>query len=136
MGLALENQPTYVVSSDLIISSEIIDLLDNSNPNCILTSNRENREPNSLNCNVKKNIVSQIYQGHRQNGDDPEAVGVYKITNISLLEIWKKNCLKHKTLFAGQNLNFDITKIYSVDKQNYRLDEINTVLDFMNILRD
>ena len=44
LGLALENQPTYVVSSDLIISTEIIDLLDSSNPNCILTSNRENRE--------------------------------------------------------------------------------------------
>jgi len=136
LGLAIDNEPCYVISSDLIISSEIIDLLDDAEGNCVLTSNRENRELNSLNCKINSNNkISQIYQGFCQNDSDPEAVGVYKITDLQILELWKKNCLRHGNLFAGQNLNFDFSPIYSIDKQNYRLDEINTVIDFLNLLK-
>ena len=49
--------------------------------------------------------------------------------------IWKKNCLKHNNLFVGQNLPLDIGSIYSVDKQNFRLSEINTVNDMLNLTK-
>jgi len=135
LGLALDENPCYVLSSDLIISNEIIAKLENSHPNSILTSNRENREMNSLNCNIDDDFrILNIYQGVRKKNNDPEAIGVYKISDKKVLRKWKKNCLLHGNLFAGQNLPFGIEPIFSVDKEKYRLDEINTVIDMLNII--
>ena len=135
LGLALDENPSYVLSSDLIISKNIISKLENSAPNCILTSNRENREMNSLNCSIdNQNKILSIYQGARKKNNDPEALGVFKISTKKVLRKWKKNCLIHGNLFAGQNLPFDIESIIAIDKENYRIDEINTVLDMLNII--
>ena len=135
LGLALNDEPCYVVSSDLFIAPEIIKILEDAEPNCILTENRENRELNSLNCKIVKNRqIDEIYQGPRRNINDPEAIGVYKISDKDLLQSWKKNCLRYGNLFAGQNWRFDMSCVYSVDKENYRLDEINTVFDYLNLI--
>ena len=135
LGLGLNDEPCYVVSSDLFIAPEIIKILEDAEPNCILTENRENRELNSLNCKIVKNRqIDEIYQGPRRNINDPEAIGVYKISDKDLLQSWKKNCLRYGNLFAGQNWRFDMSCVYSVDKENYRLDEINTVFDYLNLI--
>ena len=137
LGLALDENPCYVLSSDLIISNDIITKLENSHPNSILTSNIENREMNSLNCNIDDDYrISNIYQGARKKNNDPEAIGVYKISNEQVLRKWKKNCLLHGNLFAGQNLPFGIESIFAIDKENYRVDEINTVIDMLNIIKN
>jgi choline kinase len=135
LALALDEKPCYVLSSDLIISKEIILKLDNASPDCVLTANNENRSLTALNCSVDENKkIDKIYQGPRSNSNDPEAVGVYKISNSLILQKWKKNCFKHNNLFVGQNLPFAIEPIYSLDKGNHRLSEINTVLDMLNII--
>jgi len=136
LGLALNDEPCFVISGDLFVDHELVNLIKKAEPNCILTGNRENRELNSLNCAISGDrVIHEIYQGPRRNNNDPEAIGVYKISNRDLLQNWRKNCIRHGNLFAGQNLRFDLSPVFSVDKGNYRLDEVNTVLDYLNIIK-
>ena len=135
LGLALNGDPCYVLSSDLFVSQETIKILKDAKPNCILTENKENRELNSLNCMIKNdNQIAEIYQGPRRNIQDPEAIGIYKISDKNILESWKINCLRYGNLFAGQNLRFDLSFVYSVDKGSYAFNEINTVYDYINLI--
>ncbi|MCK4664964.1 MAG: hypothetical protein KAT68_18990 [Bacteroidales bacterium] len=136
LGLALNEEPSIIISSDFIIHEDLITAMNNFKPNCILTENRDNRQLNSLNCDVLVDSkIEEIYQGPLRNNKDPEAIGIYKISDKKLLRIWKKNCLTHGNLFAGQNLNFDISPIYSFDMGSYNFHEINTVLDYLNLIK-
>lgn len=134
-GLAVSEEPCYVVSCDLFIDEGIVRILDQAEPNCILTENRDNRQLNALHCSVADDRrITEIYQGDVHKKEDPEAIGIYKISDKQLLRDWKKKCMLHSNLFAGQNLSFSICPIYSVDKGNCRFDEINTVMDYMRVL--
>ena len=136
LSLALNDESCYVLSSDFFIDAEIIKLLENAEPNCVLTENRDNRQLNSLNCSILENRqIAEVYQGAVRKKEDPEAIGIYKISDKQLLREWKKKCIQHSNLFAGQNLNFDICPIYSVDKGKYRFNEINNVMDYMRLLK-
>ena len=44
----------------------------------------------SINVNIEDNKINSIYSGLSQN-NDPELLGVYKISNSSLLKEWKRN---------------------------------------------
>jgi len=137
LGLAVNEEPCYVVSCDLFIDEGIIKMLEQAEPNCILTENSENRQLNSLNCSISGNRqIVEIYQGAVRSKKDPEAIGVYKISDKRLLREWKKKCMQHSNLFAGQNLPFDICPVYSVDKGKYRFEEVNTVMDYMRVLEN
>jgi len=135
LSLAINEEPCYVVSCDLFIDEGIIKMLEQAEPNCILTENRDNRQPNALNCSISDDRqITEIYQGDIHKKDDPEAIGVYKISDKRLLREWKKKCIHHSNLFVGQNLPFDICPVYSVDRGKYRLEEINTVMDYMRAM--
>lgn len=137
LGLAINEEPCYVVSCDLFIDEGIIKMLEQAEPDCILTENSENRQLNSLNCSISGNRqIVEIYQGAVRSKKDPEAIGVYKISDKRLLREWKKKCMQHSNLFAGQNLPFDICPVYSVDKGKYRFEEVNTVMDYMRVLEN
>lgn len=137
LSLAINEEPCYVVSCDLFIDEGIIKMLEQAEPNCILTENSENRQLNSLNCSISGNRqIVEIYQGAVRSKKDPEAIGVYKISDKRLLREWKKKCMQHSNLFAGQNLPFDICPVYSVDKGKYRFEEVNTVMDYMRVLEN
>ena len=51
LGMALSDEPCYVVSSDYIISRDIVTLLD-SHENSALVQYSENRSVRSLNCKI------------------------------------------------------------------------------------
>lgn len=137
LGLAINEEPCYVVSCDLFIDEGIIKMLEQAEPDCILTENSENRQLNSLNCSISGNRqIVEIYQGAVRSKKDPEAIGVYKISDKRLLREWKKKCMQHSNLFAGQNLPFDICPVYSVDKGKYRFEEVNTVMDYMRAMEN
>ena len=133
--LALNGEPCYVTSCDLFVDPEIIRMLKDAESDCILTENSENRQLNSLNCSIAQDRqIVEIYQGSVRSKKDPEAIGIYKITNKSLLSVWKKKCMQYGNLFAGQNLPFDVCNIYSVDKGKYRFHEVNTVMDYIRLI--
>ena len=135
LGLALNDEPCYVASSDLFIDKEIFKILDKAEPDCVLTENREDRILTSLNCSLEGRRITEIYQGEVRSHQDPESVGVYKVTDRTLLRLWKRNCLRHTNLFAGENLPLkEEAPIYSVDVGPYSLEHINTPLDYIKLI--
>ena len=135
LGLALNDEPCFVVSSDLFMDKEIFTMLDEAEPDCVLTENSEDRVLASLNCSLEGRRIREIYQGEVRSHEDPESLGVFKMTDRNLLRLWKRNCLRHTNLFIGQNLSFnEEIPIYSVDIGRYNLDEINTPLDYIKLI--
>lgn len=135
LSLALTEDECYVVSSDFLFDPELIAKMDESEPDCVLTENRENRSLTALNCVVVDGTIREIYQGPIRSADDPEAIGVYKISSPEVLNKWKMNCREHGNLFNGQNLPFkDFDNICSLSKGKSRYYEVNTPLDYINLI--
>jgi len=135
LGLALNDEPCFVVSSDMFIDKEIFKMMEDAEANCVLTENSEERVLASLNCSLEDRKITEIYLGEVRTRQDPEAVGVYKITDSNLLSIWRHNCLRHTNLYQGQNLPLnEEAPVYSVDIRKYNLDEINTPLDYIKLI--
>ena len=135
LGLALSDEPCFVVSSDMFIDKEIFKMMEDAEANCVLTENSEERVLASLNCSLEDRRIQEIYQGEVRTRQDPEAIGVYKITDSNLLSIWRHSCLRHTNLFHAQNLPLnEETSVYSVDIGSYNLDEINTPLDYIKLI--
>lgn len=136
LSLALSDEPCYVISGDLIIEPELIRYLDNSGPNIALSQVRGNRTMSALNLSIdEENIIKKVYQGKLQNYEDPESLGVFKITCPRLLKTWLHNCRKNSNLFVGQNLQYNSnTPVKAIDIGNHSMDEINTPMDFIRLI--
>jgi len=134
LSLAIDDTPSVVISGDLFIDLSIKEYIYNSPDNCVFTQFKENRQLSALNCIVRDNMVKELYQGSIRSVDDPEAVGIYKIFDKSLLRQWKNNCVSFGNLFVGQNLQFDLIPIYSQEIENGLVAEINTVFDYLNLI--
>jgi choline kinase len=136
LSLAISDEPCYVISGDLFIQPELIQLLEESGPNVILTQNRENRTMSALNVSMDENRrINEVYQGKLLNISDPEAVGIFKISSPDLLKEWHRNCRKYRNLFVGQNLPYNTSRpITAIDVDKHRLCEINTPMDYIRLL--
>jgi hypothetical protein len=75
-----------------------------------------------------------MYMGEERY-QDPEALGIYKICDTQLLRQWKKNCSMNKNVFAGLNLPVENGKVIAVDKKDINFHEINTPLDYLNLIK-
>lgn len=135
LGLALDDTPSYVISGDLLIDKNTVKKLERFEGNCVLTELTANRRLTSLNCNIKNNEIIEIYQGPLRDICHPEAHGFFKIIDTNMLRSWKKSCLSHSNLFAGQTLPITFGKLYAVDKEDTRLDEVDSVLDYIRLTR-
>ncbi len=135
LALTITEEPCYVISSDLFIDPELIRMMDDAEPNSILTYNTENRILSALNCVIEENVVKEIYQGAVRSLHDPEAIGIYKISDESIIREWKRKSTQYSNLFIGQNLPFEIdVPILSIDKGEYRVEEVNTPIDYINMI--
>ena len=136
LNLSLNDEPCYVISGDLFIEPELVTMLENSGPNLVLTKNRESRSLSALNVSTDNNgYIQELYQGKLREPNDPEAIGIYKISSPEILKKWRRNCREYGNLFAGQNLPYDLkTPVVNVDIQGHRLDEINTPMDYIRLL--
>ena len=136
LSLALSDEPCYVISGDLFIQPELINFLDKSGSDIVLTQNRENRTMSALNVSMDENqIIKEVYQGKLLDPSDPEALGIFKITSPNILKEWSRNCRKYRNLFVGQNLPYNIMdSIKALDISNHRICEINTPLDYIRLL--
>lgn len=136
LNLSLNDEPCYVISGDLFIEPELVTMLENYGPNLVLTKNRESRSLSALNVSTDNNgYIQELYQGKLRKPNDPEAIGIYKISSPEILKKWRRNCREYGNLFAGQNLPYDLkTPVVNVDIQGHRLDEINTPMDYIRLL--
>ena len=136
LSLAITEEPTFVISGDLMIEPNLIKAMKDSGPNIVASRIRDSRTIGALNMKIENNIISEVYEGKLRDINDPEAVGIYKITSSSILRSWKKKCIENKNLFIGQNLPFQLsdTPIESFDIGDFRFDEVNNPLDYIKLL--
>lgn len=132
LSLALNGKPCFVLSSDLIMDKEIISMMDKDN--CVLVGDTENRTPSSINCTLKEGKIVKMKIGEGRE-DGPEMLGIIKITDNDILHDWKKACQDNPSTFAGLNLPFQEHDILAINKKNRFLHEINTPLDYINLLK-
>lgn len=136
LGLALDEEPTYVVSGDIFFEKSLIYRLDQLGPNLVLTENRENRALSAIHCVLRADgSVVSTYQGPVQDIANPEAIGLFKISDGETLRQWKRLCVKHGNLFVGQVLPCNEVPIYAVDKADAAFDEINSPNDYLRLIK-
>lgn len=137
LGLALTEEPTYVVSGDIFIERRLIERLDQEAPDLVLTSQREKRSLTAVHCVLDgEGRVIELYQGPVRDMMHPESVGLFKISSHDVLRQWRRRCIEHSNLFAGQLLPCDPPRVKSVLLGEDELFfEVNTPTDYMELIR-
>lgn len=136
LGLALGDEPTYVVSGDIFVDRALIQRLDRAAPDLALTSDREKRSLTAIHCVTDaEGGIKETYQGPVRDMAHPESVGLFKISSPTLLRTWQRRCLQHANLFAGQLLPCQEGPIESVRLHDDELfHEVNTPTDYLELL--
>lgn len=136
LGLALTEEPCYVLSSDLVFEPALVEELEKAPPDLVLTERRENRILSSVHCALDGSRVRELYVGPLRTASDPEAIGVFKISDPALLAGWRRNCLRHTNLFVGQNLPVAVGRapVESHDLGSHLFYEINDPVDYLRAL--
>lgn len=135
LGLALNDEPAYVVSGDIFVAPELVQRLERGGPDLVLASDREKRSLSAIHCVLDENQeVIETYQGPVRSMAHPEAVGIFKISSPDVLRAWRKRCMEHSNLFAGQLLPCDQAPI-GIEKLGDELFfEINTPVDYLELI--
>ena len=135
LGLALDEEPTYVVSGDIFFGRDLVEHLDSLGPDLVLTENRENRALSAVHCALRDDgSVAETYQGPVRDASHPEAIGLFKVSDAETLRRWKTLCVAHGNLFVGQTLPCDGARIRSAPRGDFAFHEINTPTDYLRLL--
>ncbi|MDA9356683.1 hypothetical protein N8376_06070 [Flavobacteriaceae bacterium] len=135
LSLALTSEPCYVISSDFLIDIEKAkSLLENDN--YALIKNSESRRLSSLNVKLdtSNSSIIDVYRG-KSYKNDPEILGVFKISDPDILRLWKKNGIENPNSYAGETLPIQGNKISTLTIDNDIITEINTPEDYINFLK-
>ena len=137
LGLALSEEPCYVIHSDFFITKSIKEKLNSIESNCAVTLSRDSRTSSSINCIIKDRKITKVYQGDLLSPNDPELIGIYKFTQTTFLRDLKRNCLDNKNLFLGQNLPISKNnEIFEVSGNDLGISIIKTPLDYINYVKE
>lgn len=137
LALALDDSPCYVVPGDVFINNKLVIRLDVAGENLALTKMSENRVPSSIHCiTTSEDNIAELYQGPVRSNNHPETTGVFKLSDVTALRAWKKACTQQGNLFSGQVLPLKHVPIKSVDIGNDPMWEINTPVDYINLIHD
>jgi hypothetical protein len=113
----------------------LIDQLDVLDKNIIVTERRENRTLSAVHCVLNEDDeVVETYQGEVKNVNNPEAIGLFKISDTEILKKWKYTSIKYGNLFVGQTLPCSIGSIKSIPLDEHSFIEINTVDDYLRLI--
>ncbi|MDE7065988.1 MAG: NTP transferase domain-containing protein [Desulfovibrionaceae bacterium] len=136
LGLALTEEPCFVVSGDLFFCPSLIRQLEEMPGNVAVTTLRENRPLSAINCVMRNGRIEEAYMGHLRNAAHEEALGLFKIVDPDLLRTWKDRCLKYGNMFAGMALPFEefFSPVTTLPLGREPFFEVNTVDDYLRLL--
>lgn len=134
LSLALDDRPTLVVSSDLFFDADMVELIEQSPADAVFVQRAENKQAHSVRCAHDNGVATALYLGEPRRQEDCETIGIYKVSDPSVLRTWKRACAQNRSVFAGINLPLDAVPIAAVDKGNRFLHEVNTHLDYLNLI--
>lgn len=135
LALALDERPALVLSSDLFMADAIARRLIEGPPNLVLTRQRENRPQNGLNLKLNRDgTLARVYRGTPESPHDPEAPGIFKISDPTLLRLWKRGASDHGNLFALETLPLDREPLHTVDVGDDPFHEVNGPADYLALM--
>jgi choline kinase len=135
LALALDERPALVLSSDLFMADAIAQRLLNGPENVVLTRARENRPQNGLNLRLNGDgTLAKVYRGTPERPHDPEAPGVFKISDPTLLRLWKRSASDNGNLFALETLPLDREPLHTVDVGGDFFHEVNSPTDYLALI--
>ena len=134
LSLALDDRPAVVVSGDLFFDADLVELIEGAPGDAVLVQRSENKQAHSVRCTSDGQRVTDLYLGEPRKPTDTETIGIYKASNPSLLRAWKRACAQNRSVFCGINLPIADTAVAAVDKGELFLHEVNTHLDYLNLL--
>jgi choline kinase len=135
LSLALTDEPCYVISSDFLIDIvKVKKLLSGNNYSIIKKS--ESRRLTSLNAKINSDSskIIEVYRGKSYN-NDPEILGIFKLSDPKILRLWKRNCIMEPNSYAGETLPYKENNISTVYLENEAITEINTPEDYINFIK-
>ena len=132
LSLAIEDEPCYIISSDFLLDMGIIDELD-SGANYAAIREVENGNLNSLNVVQKEGYLTEVYKGKSKN-NDPELIGLFKISDSEMLREWKRRCILNPNAFAGECLPVNMCKIPTHKLSSQFIYEINVPEDYISFI--
>ena len=133
LSLALTDEPCYVISSDFLIEKEFFKKVLFKDNSCVIKYS-ESRRLTSLNSRINTDLskVIEVYRGKSYN-NDPELLGIFKVSDKNLLRLWKRNSIMNPNLYAGETLPYD--DIYTLSIEDNVITEINTPEDYINFIK-
>lgn len=137
LALALDDRPTYVVSGDIFLSSDLVQRLDSESDDLVLTSDREKRSLTAIHCVLddKKTEFQKPIRGRLGTCDILNQLACLRSLS-SLLREWRRRCLLHSNLFVGQLIPCDVTHVSSVRISDEFFYEINTPTDYVELIEE
>ncbi len=133
LSLALDERPCVVVSGDLFFDADLVRLIENAPANAVFVQRSENKAAHSVRCSGDP--VSALYLGEPRSTTDTETIGIYKVSDPALLRTWKRACAQNRAVFCGINLPIADAPFAAVDKGDLFLHEVNTHLDYVNLIK-
>jgi choline kinase len=135
LALAIDDRPCVVVSGDLFFDAELVKLIANAPGDVVFVQRSENKQAHSVRCSADAGRVTDLYLGEPRKPTDTETIGIYKATDAALLRNWKRACMQNRSVFCGVNLPISESKLAAVDKGDLFLHEVNTHLDYLNLIQ-
>ncbi len=135
LGLALDERPSLVVSSDLFFDEPMVELIAASPPNAAVVVRSENKRVQSVRGRLEGAIVTETYLGEPRDPGDVETTGIYKVSDADLLREWKRRCARNRGAFAGLTLPLEGRNVHAVDTRELFLHEVNDPFDYLALIR-
>lgn len=134
LSLALNEEPSIIIESDFFIDEQLKNEFA-SKHEFVVIKKSESKSLNSFKAVIKENCVTGVYSGKSKN-NDPELLGVFKVSNIETLREWKKNGIQNPHQYIGESFPYETSDIPFIEVSGKSITEINTPIDFINFIKN
>jgi len=134
LSLALNEEPSIVIESDFFID-ELLKKEFDSKDEFVVIKKSESKSLNSFKAVVNENCVTGVYSGKARN-NDPELLGLFKVSNSETLREWKKNGIQNPHQYIGESFPYKSSSISFIEVFSKSITEINTPTDFINFIKN
>lgn len=134
LSLALNEEPSIVIESDFFIDEQLKNEFA-STDEFVVIKKSESKSLNSFKAVMKENRITGVYSGKSKN-NDPELLGVFKVSNIETLREWKKNGIQNPHQYIGESFPYETSTIPFIEVRGKSITEINTPTDFINFIKN
>lgn len=133
LSLALDEKPSIIIESDFFIDEKLKEEFA-ENDEFVVLKKSESKSLTSFKALINEdNQITGVYSGKSKN-NDPELLGLFKVSNIETLRKWKKNGIQNPHQYIGESFPYEESSIPYLEVSGKSITEINTPTDFINFI--